>query len=182
MGAPMAFAALSAGLLARKGAARPAMRPHASGPFSAKAEDLGWDDMGFEPLRPSATDLHDNEHDAVAVPALELSPVRQQQAKLVVQFGCNSPPTGPDMLLTEVAAGPPLVARPGPARKARSAFTLRLDSARHFKLRLACAVSGRSAQMLVTDAVDQLLGSIPELDAMVGKAPGSLRTAKARTR
>ena len=38
------------------------------------------------------------------------------------------------------------------------------------KLRLACAVDGRSAQMLVTDALDALLASMPELDAMASKA------------
>ena len=38
------------------------------------------------------------------------------------------------------------------------------------KLRLACAVGGRSAQLLVTDALDALLASMPELDAMASKA------------
>ena len=44
-----------------------------------------------------------------------------------------------------------------PAGKAKAAFTLRLDAKRHLKLRLACAVNGRSAQQLVTDALDHLL-------------------------
>jgi len=39
------------------------------------------------------------------------------------------------------------------------------------KLRLACAVNGRSAQQLVTDALDQLLGDMPELDTMAERAP-----------
>jgi hypothetical protein len=38
------------------------------------------------------------------------------------------------------------------------------------KLRLACAVNGRSAQQLVTDALDRLLTEMPELDAMAEKA------------
>jgi hypothetical protein len=38
------------------------------------------------------------------------------------------------------------------------------------KLRLACAVGGRSAQRLVTDALDALLASMPELNAMAAKA------------
>jgi len=37
-------------------------------------------------------------------------------------------------------------------------------------LRLACAVGGRSAQQLVTDALDRFLDAIPELDAMATKA------------
>jgi hypothetical protein len=38
-------------------------------------------------------------------------------------------------------------------------------------LRLACAVAGRSAQQLVTDAVDRLLAEMPELDSMAERAP-----------
>ena len=38
-------------------------------------------------------------------------------------------------------------------------------------LRLACAVSGRSAQQLVTDALDAFLETMPELDSMADKAP-----------
>jgi hypothetical protein len=42
----------------------------------------------------------------------------------------------------------PAGARPraAPGSKAKAAFTLRLDPSRHLKLRLACAVDGRSAQ------------------------------------
>ena len=54
--------------------------------------------------------------------------------------------------------------------KAKAAFTLRLDPERHLKLRLACAVNGRSAQQLVTDALDQLLVDMPELEGMAEKA------------
>jgi hypothetical protein len=57
-----------------------------------------------------------------------------------------------------------------PGSKGKAAFTLRLDPDRHLKLRLACAVGGRSAQQLVTDALDQLLEHMPELDAMAAKA------------
>ena len=55
-------------------------------------------------------------------------------------------------------------------RSAKAAFTLRLDSQRHLKLRLACAVGGRSAQQIVTDALDQLLAAMPELDTLATKA------------
>ncbi len=60
--------------------------------------------------------------------------------------------------------------RSAPGSKGKAAFTLRLDPERHLKLRLACAVSGRSAQLLVTDALDQFLDGMPELEAMAGKA------------
>ncbi|WP_411339036.1 hypothetical protein V6U71_14035 [Sphingopyxis sp. J-6] len=53
MGEPKPLASLSAGLLARKGAARPAMRrqPLGSGPATLNTtgyDDLGWNDMGYD--------------------------------------------------------------------------------------------------------------------------------------
>lgn len=195
MGVPTAFASLSAGLLARKGAARPAMRQQGHGQFAAAAEDLGWDDMGFEPLRPSPADLHVAEHDGSRERALEPairdqlarltppgasaliepSPVQKQQAKIAAHFAADERATGSENALpvlpgAEEAARPAELPRGAPQSRASLAFTLRLDPARHFKLRLACAVKGRSAQMLVCDAVDRLLDTIPELDAMVSKA------------
>ena len=61
--------------------------------------------------------------------------------------------------------------RAAPGSKGKAAFTLRLDPTRHLKLRLACAVNGRSAQQLVTDALDALLKEMPELESMAEKAP-----------
>ena len=49
MGQPKAAASLSSGLLARKGQARPAMRPQGFAGFGTMNEaidDLGWNDMG----------------------------------------------------------------------------------------------------------------------------------------
>ena len=56
-------------------------------------------------------------------------------------------------------------------RKAKTAFTLRLDPERHLKLRLATAVKNVSAQQLVTKAVDEYLKSIPELDDLAERVP-----------
>jgi hypothetical protein len=55
--------------------------------------------------------------------------------------------------------------------KAKAAFTLRLDPDRHLKLRLACAVTGRSAQQLVTGALDELLASLPEIESLARQLP-----------
>lgn len=68
----------------------------------------------------------------------------------------------------------------GEGRKA--AFTLRLDPERHLKLRLACTLDARSAQALVTDALDRLLDAMPELDSLARGAAavrGTRRPAKA---
>ncbi|HEX8840292.1 MAG TPA: hypothetical protein VF750_07470, partial [Sphingomicrobium sp.] len=88
------FASLSSGLLARKGAARPAMRPQGFGQVGAGLEDLGWNDMGFEAPKPAALD-RDSTHDAFGDDVAEhprahpigltpvQSPVHEQQAEIV---------------------------------------------------------------------------------------------------
>lgn len=60
-----AFASLSSGLLARKGQARPAMRPQGFSMGLGHPEDLGWNDMGYsdsdpEPRRPNGPRLPAN--------------------------------------------------------------------------------------------------------------------------
>ena len=51
----------------------------------------------------------------------------------------------------------------------RTAFTLRLDAERHLKLRLACTLAGRSAQSLVTEALDTMIADMPELEALYAR-------------
>ena len=217
---PKPFASLSSGLLARKGGARPAMRPQGFGQMGSGLEDLGWNDMGFEAPKPAPV-ARDSEHDAFGAPVEEHpvvehpvlnghagltpvhSPVHSQQAEIAGRLSSNDEheaideedivdetaelidndelPEQPVAAKPQVFAVPdapaPVAvlrrspkARAAPGSKGKAAFTLRLDPERHLKLRLACAVSGRSAQLLVTDALDQLLGNMPELDAMADKA------------
>jgi hypothetical protein len=213
------FASLSSGLLARKGAARPAMRPQGFGQGGAGLEDLGWNDMGFEPPKPAEV-ARDVEHDAFGDDVVEHprahptgltpvhSPVHSQQAELAGRlasdeaedeefdetaeaFEPQAEATPALARVTEIKAAAPVIveapvsaatfapapasrraprARSAPGSKAKAAFTLRLDPDRHLKLRLACALDGRSAQQLVTDALDQLLDRMPELEAMAEKA------------
>ena len=205
---PKVFASLSSGLLARKGAARPAMRPQGFGQGGATLEDLGWDDMGFEPPKPTAAP-RDETHDAFGEELEEQplrnpvsgltpvqSPVHSQQAEIAGRlaepaddlsdegeeidetaeiYGSDEEPEAPAHIVAPVPLRAPVIRasstpRSAPGSKAKAAFTLRLDPERHLKLRLACAVASRSAQMLVTDALDALLSSMPELDAMASKA------------
>ena len=217
MGEPKAFASLSSGLLARKGAARPAMRPQGfGGQTGAGMEDLGWNDMGFEPPKPALTPLRDEDHDAFGeeLPEQPLrnplsaltpvaSPVHDQQAEIANRFASTdedgedengeyvdetaelydpeAEEAEPFAEPAPVAVIPQRTAEPAPTRsrrpraapgsKSKAAFTLRLDPSRHLKLRLACAVNGRSAQQLVTDALDQLLNGMPEVESMAERAP-----------
>ncbi|MGB3469996.1 MAG: hypothetical protein WBA51_04155 [Erythrobacter sp.] len=53
--------------------------------------------------------------------------------------------------------------------KRRAAFTLRLDTERHLKLRLAATMQGVSAQSIVTEALDAMLQEIEDLDALVDR-------------
>jgi len=200
---PKPFASLSSGLLARKGAARPAMRPQGFGQGAGNLEDLGWNDMGFEPPKPASAP-RDDTHDAFGEDIIEHprahptgltpigSPVHLQQAEIEdrlnvddadEEFDDDTEPYVPEaqsetlpsvapVAVRAVESAPRRAPRPraAPGSKSKAAFTLRLDSERHLKLRLACAVGGRSAQQIVTDALDQLLAAIPELDSLANKA------------
>jgi hypothetical protein len=189
------------------------MRPQGFGQIGGNLEDLGWNDMGFEPPKP-ADAPRDEAHDAFGEPIAEHpvlnghagltpvdSPVHSQHAEIEGRLSKAEPeadeieasdetaeicdpegdlpeqPAAPTPVVAVVQAAAPAVAprrlpksRAAPGSKGKAAFTLRLDPDRHLKLRLACAVSGRSAQLLVTDALDQLLAGMPELDAMAHKA------------
>src|SRR5687767_10184877 len=192
------------------------MRPQGFGQGGGSLEDLGWDDMGFEPPK-AASAPRDETHDAfgeeleqqplrnpVAALTPVQSPVHSQQAEIADRLDVPEEFTEEGEEVDETAElyepeaetpepkietktdEPPVVVeltaarspvarrastpRAAPGSKAKAAFTLRLDPDRHLKLRLACAVSGRSAQMLVTDALDALLDSMPELDSMAQKA------------
>lgn len=166
------LASLSSGLLARKGHARPAMRPQslAFGSGGQTLEDLGWNDMG--------TDLGEAPAPAAVPPAVvppapilpvstEPPLVLRQRARLRKELAVAPEPEAPDQDAPEPAATETVhqIAAQG-VPKAKAAFTLRLDPARHLRLRLASALSGRSAQRLVTEALDQFLSQSPEVTAM----------------
>jgi len=263
---PKPFASLSSGLLARKGTAKPAMRPQGYGKYGAGLDDLGWNDMGHvaqpEVPQPSAFEQPHDDHVPSPISALtpmtsgfdeesEFEPgpaiVEQQRAEIEARFGEPSEERSvlstktprpsifndyheqetaesdfdsemnedeeaearqyePEMADDEnedvieayepepeayqpvfepepeahvetvaeaaiVAASLTVERQAERTARAKAAFTLRLDGDRHLKLRLACAVSGRSAQQLVTEALDQLLHSKPEVAALAGQVP-----------
>jgi len=185
------FASLSSGLLARKGAAKPAMRPAAFGHVGTSSlDDCGWNDMGLaypEPVQ-SGPVAHagltpaPRGHEVQPQFAEEEPPVRDQQRAIAESFGAREEAAAP----APAPAAPPPAAPAAKARPAdvvaipvrrkggksdKAAFTLRLDPERHFRLRLACAVTGTSAQSIVTGALDEILKTIPELDALAGRMP-----------
>ena len=190
------YASLSSGLLARKGTARPAMRPQG---YHTGLEDLGWNDMGNVPPPPvEELEVDLPAHVPSSISALTPSPrlsrngeaveepeVVAQQRAIAENFPAE--PDAADELEPEFEPAPieEQIARPRarvvplpkrPAAKAKqdggrkAAFTLRLDTDRHLRLRLATAVTGQSAQQIVTGALDALLASIPEVEALAERA------------
>ena len=188
MSEPKPFASLSSGLLARKGAAKPAMRPQGFGNFGGGLEDLGWNDMGHS-AAPAGYDQNEEpapEHVPSSIAALTPAPKPQdsdqnsatpvpveQQRTIAESFGAEPAVQAeviePVVLAPVVALAPRV--RSAPGQKDKAAFTLRLDTERHLKLRLACAVKHRSAQQIVSEALDDYLQSLPELDAMARQVP-----------
>jgi outer membrane biosynthesis protein TonB len=237
------FASLSSGLLARKGAAKPAMRPQGFGSFGGSLEDLGWNDMGhppsehvpssvealtpaprihaaaepvFEPVEPpvfeqqraieesfaasepdalyepEAEEEEELELEQAAVPEPEPAPEPEPVAVVepepepepvaVVEPEPEpvaaaepepepEPEPAPVRLATKPGAVVPIPVSRATTARAKAAFTLRLDPERHLQLRLACAVTRRSAQQLVTGALDEFLNSLPEVQALAQRVP-----------
>jgi hypothetical protein len=204
IGTPKPTASLSSNLLARKGQARPAMRPQGFVGLSPATthDDLGWNDMGEDSPRPAPMPAPvqvqqpapkpmvlrqreelDQQIAAPAVPEYEpeaerpSEPAEERKSPLAVRQ--------PRAEAKPAIAEPAPVAAPAPARakpvskgtlarvarevsgkKAKAAFTLRLDHDRHLRLRLASAVTNRSAQLLVVAALDAFLDSLTEVDAL----------------
>jgi hypothetical protein len=175
-------ASLSPTLLARKGGAKPAMRSQLHYPDSlarqVTEDDLGWNDMG------------DEAEAEVAVAA----PVIQPAGEVISITAAASHSGEPDkafVVESTVLAQKPAVLRqqeaiaqrviapaapidPKPRRSAlddgrRAAFTLRVDAERHLKLRLACTIRNRSAQQLVTEALDRLIDELPDLATLAAQ-------------
>ena len=175
-GTPKPTASLSSILLARKGQARPAMRPQGFvglNPATAQ-EDLGWNDMGEDHAH---AHVHAQQFAAEPVPAPQPKPqVLRQIEQLDERFSAPEPAAAP----APVAAPQPAPVAPRPAlppaaaerlarevaKKSKAAFTLRLDNDRHLRLRLASAVTNRSAQQLVTEALDAFLESLTEVETL----------------
>ena len=57
------------------------------------------------------------------------------------------------------------------AHAGKAAFTLRVDADRHLRLRLASAIADRSAQALVTQALDALIASMPMVNTLAAQLP-----------
>lgn len=199
MSEPKTFASLGPTLLARKGGAKPAMRPQlapltgmagaqaaqAAAPDLEQLEDLGWNDMGQD------DDAHDegahapiaHEAQIFALTPAPANPEAEAQTRVVdaaarAEMAANA--GEPAVLrqrrdvVTSIGGNAREAQNRQPTRRQqvdshRAAFTLRLDAKRHLKLRLASTVKNRSAQQLVTAALDKYLAEIPEIEALAAQ-------------
>lgn len=139
-----AFASLGPMLLARKGTAKPAMRAQLT--QNDRVAELGDD---FEDLAASQSALGwddmGQDDQVVRLPVAHArKPVEQ----------------------------PKQARRKAVSQGRRAAFTLRLDTERHLKLRLASTMQECSAQELVTAALDRYLAEISELDSIAAHVAG----------
>lgn len=211
------LASLSSGLLARKGQARPAMRPQGYGGFGGipgQQDDLGWNDMGHDVAHspyvapvPSVVRQLEQLHEEFSPPAPQAYEPEPQQAEPyeaydeVDEFEEEPAPANTFAPLTIPVIQAPVLQAPAPeapmphaevvrpvsvatatrldretaakTKHGKAAFTLRLDHDRHLKLRIASALCHRSAQHLVTEALDTFLNSLPEVGALVSQLPPS---------
>lgn len=148
------FASLTSSLLARKGAAKPAMRPT----ISTHPDDLGWNDMG------------EDHSEAVPQPLKYQETIAEELSVEVETVAPIKPVVAVDNVVRPIKPAMRVTRKPQLA-VGKVAFTLRLDADRHLKLRLATAMTNRSAQKIVTDALDAFLETHPEIDELAGHVP-----------
>jgi len=168
------FATLTPTLLARKGGARPAMRRqtkslHDFNEATAREmfDDLGWNDMG-EDAQEGNEETVEPKYSAQVVPiAIDSSneplvsnsskPARQQAVKAANRSDQASEDEDDDGVGEDKKS----------SGKRQSSVTLKLDSQRHLKLRLAATVLERSAQEILIEAFDNYFADMTEIELLV---------------
>ena len=150
------LASLTPTLLARKGSAKPAMRPQFQPVQEATArqldDDLGFNDMGHDRALGEVVELKS----VVTEQSAGQREVRRLQEQIASRISRVTPRSKPR--------------RSALAEGRQAAFTLRLDADRHLELRLASALAGRSAQQLLTEALDHMIEGLPEVANLAARA------------
>lgn len=176
---PKSFASLGPLLLARKGAASPAMKSQI-GSFgtirSAEPEELS-----ASPIQ-AGDEPHFEDHGPIQhEPETDFEPEGPEgqitNSQSFVQEAPESEPARPEILnqreqlVTRVADMEPrhTISRQAKLSGRRAAFTLRLDADRHLRLRLASTLAGQSAQQIVTEALDRFLEQQPEIETLAAQ-------------
>lgn len=187
-------ASLTSGLLARRGDARPAMRrqavSHLHLPLTPH-DDLGWNDHGDddEDLRPTVASLgltppdrrpfvdeqEDFGGDDVEVYVEEqdqsaLSPITRHLEAIAQRLTSVARDTSSKPISIRMPSPKPKKPKADPGLSGRkAAFTLRLDGERHLRLRLLSALTHRSSQQLLLEALDALLAQHNKVEDLAGR-------------
>jgi hypothetical protein len=171
------FASLSPTLLARKGGAKPAMRSQLHYPDSlartVPEDDLGWNDMGQEQAwradsGGSSTSCRRRAEFQRSRRCRPAQVGRDLGARLGASLQSSSSarrsPSGSHRSATASASAAPrsrtAAAPPSPCGSMPTATS---------KLRLACTIRNRSAQQLVTEALDRLIDELPDLATLAAQ-------------
>lgn len=183
---PRPAASLTGSLLARRGSARPAMRRPTLGGVqigfpkdavdAVQSDDLGWNDMGDTPeealpavAKAIPVPIAPGRIENGSGPAI-VSPAKQQLQSLAEQMSVRL-----QAAKTVKRAQPASLA----AVTRKAAFTLRLDAERHLRLRLLSAVSNRSAQQLLVEALDELVAGNDKVRALAEQVEAHAPRAEA---
>jgi hypothetical protein len=131
--------------------------PHAAEPVSEASLDAGGHVV---PIKAQ-----------VELPAEPVKPVViHHQEEIARQVIAPAPVHVPVQLPTAVSRDEPVKPRRSALENGRrAAFTLRMDAERHLKLRLACTIRNRSAQQLITEALDRLIDELPDLATLAAQ-------------
>lgn len=184
-------ASLTSNLLARRGDARPAMRRQAITNLHLPLtphDDLGWNDHGDEfdvqsPL-PTLNGTQPAQHngfapnaeaddfevevtceDAPAGGGSPLSPLTRHLEAIAQRITNVASDTSSKSMVLRV---PDMLKREKPDSR-KAAFTLRLDPERHLRLRLLSALTHRSSQQLLIEALDLLLARHDKVEDLAGR-------------
>jgi hypothetical protein len=146
-------------------------------------EDLGWNDMGEEDapadrsaevvaLTPAPHNVEAEAETDAGSPKPKVRSIHEELAEMLEKGETDKPAAKakpepkPVKPAAPVVALAPIEISVEDKASRRAAFTLRLDAKRHLKLRLASTVRNRSAQQLVTEALDRFLRDIPEVELL----------------
>jgi hypothetical protein len=182
-------ASLTAALLARKGEARPAIKPGLNSQDAVYLRSGGIREIA-RPIQPAAPAQRVPDRLFTSAPAVEAEPETQsEKGPEIVQIAASpllkkperplEPPSSEfprETLRETIPASAPLfvpepVARRAAGSKPKAAFTLRLDAERHLRLRLLSAHAHRSSQQLLIEALDRLLAErLAEVPEALAKA------------
>ena len=118
-------------------------------------------ELPADPLKPMVL-RHQEEIARQVIPPAPVSVPAAAHVAAAVSFDAPA-------AVQQLAQGPLKARRSALENGRRAAFTLRMDAERHLKLRLACTIRNRSAQQLITEALDKLIDELPDLATLAAQ-------------